>query len=118
MSRKGNMFNNNNKRGISKITWVVIGGAVFLLVIFPYYGNYLRSLIFNGFYQLRVVGVGCFFIGMALAIGGVFLKPLRKSKVIIGGIILVLVGLALDSPTLLISLFTGSGGTRGYHFLV
>lgn len=112
MSRKGNAY---NKRGISKYTWIFIGGAVFLLAIFPFYGNYLRSMVYNGIYQLRYIGLGCFSLGMCLAIGGLFLKPLRKSKIIILGIVLVLIGLALGAPNLLISLFTGSGGTRGYH---
>ena len=105
-----------NKRGISKYTWIFMGGAVFLLAIFPFYGNYLRSLVHNGFYQLRYIGLGCFSLGMCLAIGGLFLKPLRKSKIIIAGVILVIIGLALGDPGLLIAQFTGSGGNRGYHY--
>ena len=112
MSRKNNMY---NKRGISKYTWLLIGGAFFLLVIFPFYGNYLRSLIFTSLYQFRYVGAFCFSAGMIITVCAVFFKPLRKSKVIILGIILVLVGLALGAPNLLLSLFTGSSGVKGYH---
>ena len=105
-----------NKRGTSKYTLIFIGGVVFLLAIFPFYGNYLRSLIHNGFYELRYIGAGSFSLGMCLAIGGLFIKPLRKSKIIIAGVILVVIGLALGAPNLLIAQFTGSGGKRGYHF--
>lgn len=106
----------SNKRGISKYTLLLIGGAFFLLVIFPFYGNYLRSLVFTSLYQFRYLGAFCFGLGMAITVCAIFIKPFRKSKVIILGIILVLIGYALGAPNLLISLFTGSGGTRGYHF--
>lgn len=113
MSRKGNVY---NKRGISKYTWIVIGGAVFLLVIFPYYGNYLRYLVFSSLYEFRYVGAASFSVGMVITVCAVFLKPFRKTKVIILGIILVVIGLALGTPNLLISLFTGGSSKRGYHF--
>ena len=113
LSRKNNMY---NKRGTSKVVWLIMGGAFFLLVIFPFFGNNLRSLIFTSLYQFRYLGAFCFGLGMTITVCAIFLKPLRKSKVIILGIILVLIGYALGAPNLLISLFTGSGGTRGYHF--
>jgi hypothetical protein len=52
---------------------------------------------------------------MFISVGAIFLKPLRKFKIIIVGIILVLIGLALGAPNLLLSLFTGSSGVKGYH---
>ena len=112
MSRKNNMY---NKRGTSKVVLLIIGGAFFLLVIFPFYGNYLRYLVFSSLYQLRYLGAFCFFSGMFISVGAIFLKPLRKFKIIIVGIILVLIGLALGAPNLLLSLFTGSSGVKGYH---
>ena len=111
-SKNNNMY---NKRGISKVVWLIMGGAFFLLVIFPFYGNYLRSLVFTSLYQFRYVGAACFSVGMVLSVGAIFFKPLRKLKVIVLGIILVVVGMALGAPNLLLSLITGSSGVKGYH---
>ena len=112
MSRKNNMY---NKRGTSKVVWLIIGGAVFLLVIFPFFGSNLRYLVFSSLYEFRYIGAFCFSVGMVLSVGAIFLKPLRKSKVIVVGIILVVIGMALGAPNLLLSLFTGSSGVKGYH---
>lgn len=112
MSRKNNMY---NKRGISKYTWMVIGLAVFLLVAFPFYGDYLRYLVFSGIYQLRWLATLSFAGGILIWVGAIFLKPLRKMKVLLIGIILVVIGLALGAPNYLLSLFTGGAISKGYH---
>lgn len=112
MSRKGNMY---NKRGISKITLILIGGAFFLMVIFPFYGDHLRYLVFSSIYELQWLATISFSTGIAISIGAIFLKPFRKMKVIILGIILVLIGLALGAPNYLLSLFTGGPISKGYH---
>ena len=105
-----------NKRGISKYTWVVIGLAVFLLVVFPFYGDHLRYLVFSSIYDLRYIGLFSYSIGILLWVGAIFIKPLRKGKVFLIGLALVVVGMALGAPNLLLSLLTGGGPPhKGYH---
>ena len=105
-----------NKRRSSKVVWFIIGGAIFLLIVFPYFGNNFRYLISSSLEPLRYFGAFSFSAGMAISIGAICLKPFRRFKVIVAGIIFVVIGMALGAPNLFLSLFTGSARLKGYHF--
>jgi len=64
---------------------------------------------------LRYFGAFSFSAGMIISICAIFLKPLRRFKIIIAGIILVVIGMALGAPNLFLSLLTGSARLKGYH---
>ena len=113
MSHKSNMYTN---RRSSKVVWFIFGGAIFLLIVYPYFGNNFRYLISSSLEPLRYFGAFSFSAGMAISVGAIFLKPFRRFKIIIAGIILVVIGMALGAPNLFLSLFTGSSRLKGYHF--
>ena len=103
-----------NKRRSSKVVWFIIGGAVFLLIVFPYFGNNFRFLISSSLSPLQSIGQNSLIIGVVILIGGIIIK---RSKIIMVGIMLIVIGLFLGDTLGFISLFTGGSPNRGYHFL-
>jgi len=107
--------NNNmsNKRRSSKVVWVIIGVFLFVLVVFPYFGTNFSYLISLSLSPLQNIGKYSLIFGALILIGGLFMK---KSKAIMVGIVLLLIGLFLGEPLNFLSLFTGGSPNRGYHF--
>lgn len=108
------MSRRNNKRGSSKVVWVIIGIFLFALVVFPYFGSNFRYLITSSLLPLRTIGQFSFLFGAILVFGGLIIK---RSKVILWGIVLLVIGMFLGDPVDFLSFFTGGSPSRGYHFL-
>jgi len=102
-----------NKRRSSKVVWVIIGVFLFALVVFPYFGNNFRYLISSSLSPLQSIGQYSLIFGALILIGGLLI---RRSKVILVGILLLLIGLFLGEPLNFLSFFTGGSPTKGYHF--
>jgi len=102
-----------NKRRSSKVVWVIIGVFLFALVVFPYFGNNFRYLISSSLSPLQNIGQYSLIFGAIILIGGIIIK---RSKVIMVGIMLLVIGLFLGEPLNFLSLFTGGSPNRGYHF--
>ena len=110
--RKGSM---NGKRRGSRIAWILIGVSLFVLIVFPYFGNYLIGLIRSGLTPLQSVGSNLWWIGALLVvvgIGGMIRKSRRSVKILLVGILLIVIGLFLNNP---LSLLTEGGSGLGYH---
>jgi len=107
---KNNMY---NRRRSSKVVWVIIGVFLFALVVFPYFGNNFRYLISFSLSPLQSIGQYSIIFGVLILIVGIFMK---RSKVILVGIGLLLIGLFLGEPLNFLSLFTGGSPNSGYHF--
>jgi len=102
-----------NKRRSSRVVWVILGVFLFALVVFPYFGNNFRYLISSSLSPLQNIGQYSLIFGAIILIGGIIIK---RSKVIMVGIMLLVIGLFLGEPLNFLSLFTGGSPNRGYHF--
>jgi uncharacterized membrane protein YczE len=102
-----------NRRRSSRVVWIIIGVFLFALVVFPYFGNNFRYLISSSLSPLQSIGQYSLIFGAIILIGGIIIK---RSKVIMVGIMLLVIGLFLGDPVNIISLFTGGSPNRGYHF--
>ena len=107
------MSRRNNKRGSSKVVWVIIGVLLFALVVFPYFGSNFKYLITSSLLPLRIFGQFSILFGAILVVGGLIIK---RSKVLLWGVILIVIGMFLGDPVDFLSFFTGGSPTRGYHF--
>ena len=105
--------NKSNRRRSSKIVWIIIGVFLFALVVFPYFGNNFRYLISSSLSPLKTIGSYSLILGVVILLGGIIIK---RSKLIMVGIMLLVIGLFLGDPVNIISLFTGGSPSRGYHF--
>ena len=103
----------NNKRRSSRVVWIILGVVLFALVVFPYFGSNFRYLISSSLSPLQSIGQYSIIFGALILIGGIIIK---RSKVILVGIMLLLIGMFLGEPLNFLSLFTGSAPNRGYHF--
>ena len=116
MSRKKEkiVVGGKRRRRSSKVLWILIGFVVFLLFIFPYFGNNFRYLISSSLSPLQSIGQYSLIFGVVILLGGIIIK---RSKLIMVGIMLLVIGLVLGDPAGIISLFTGGSPNQGYHFL-
>jgi len=103
----------SNKRRSSKVVWIIIGVFLFALVVFPYFGDNFRYLISLSLSPLQNIGKYSLIFGVLILIGGIIIK---RSKVIMVGIVLLAIGLFLGEPLNFLSIFTGGSPNRGYHF--
>ena len=112
---------NHGKRRISKLAFFLIGISLFVLFIFPYFGNYLRSIISMGLNPLQSIGSTLTWVGMlvvVIGVGTMFSSPdksfgsKRSTKFLFIGIILVVIGMFLENS---LSLFSEGGAGIGYH---
>jgi len=102
-----------NKRRSSRVVWIILGVFLFALVVFPYFGSNFRYLISSSLSPLQSIGQYSLIFGAIILIGGIIIK---KSKVILVGVLLLLIGLFLGEPLNFLSIFTGGSHNRGYHF--
>ena len=117
--RKSNMY---GKRRGSKVAWVLIGFALFVLLLFPFFGDYLRGMISMSLSPLQSIGSTFQWVGILTVVLGVGIMTLpnemrrsgnkRAVKIVLVGIILIVIGLFLDNP---LSLFSEGGAGLGYH---
>ena len=103
----------SNKRRSSRVVWIILGVFLFALVVFPYFGSNFRYLIILSLSPLQSIGQYSLIFGAIILIGGIIIK---KSKVILVGVLLLLIGLFLGEPLNFLSIFTGGSPNRGYHF--
>lgn len=106
-------YNISNKRRSSRVVWIILGVFLFALVVFPYFGNNFRYLVSSSLTPLQSIGNYSLIFGAIILIGGIIIK---RSKVIMVGIMLIVIGLFLGDPVNIISLFTGGSPNKGYHF--
>ena len=117
--RKSNM---HGKRRGSKIAWILIGISLFVLLVFPFFGDFLRGIISLVLTPLQSIGSTLIWVGILVVVVGVGLAipksegqrfgGKRSVKIVLVGIILIVVGLFLDNP---LSLFSEGGAGLGYH---
>lgn len=105
--------NRYNKRRSSRIVWIIIGVLLFALVVFPYFGSNFRYLISSSLSPLQTIGSYSLIFGIVILLGGIIIK---RSKLIMVGVMLLVIGLFLGDPVNIISLFTGGSPNKGYHF--
>ena len=103
----------SNKRRSSRVVWIILGVFLFALVVFPYFGSNFRYLIILSLSPLQSIGQYSLIFGAIILIGGIIIK---RSKVILVGIMLLVIGLFLGDPVDFLSIFTGGSPNRGYHF--
>ena len=106
-------YNISNKRRSSKVVWIILGVFLFALVAFPYFGSNFRYLISSSLSPLQSIGQYSLIFGVIILLGGIIIK---RSKLIMVGIMLLVIGLVLGDPVKIISLFTGGSPYKGYHF--
>ena len=117
--RKSNMY--GKKRG-SKVAWILIGISLFVLLVFPFFGDYLIGMISMSLNPLQSIGSTLQWVGILTVVAGVGLAfpksegqrfgGKRSVKIVLVGIILIVIGLFLDNP---LSLFSEGGAGLGYH---
>lgn len=119
MSRKKKYGNGR----ISKLAIYLIGISIFVLLIFPFFGDFIRGVISSGLSPLASIGSTLLWIGILVVVVGVgMMLPAREGKsigskrsikLILVGIILIVIGLFLENP---LSLFSEGGRAGlGYH---
>jgi len=114
MRRRKEKIVMGRRRRSSKVLWILIGFVVFVLFVFPYFGSNFRYLISSSLTPLQSIGQYSLIFGIVILLGGIIIK---RSKVIMVGIMLLVIGLVLGDPVKIISLFTGGSANRGYHFV-
>ncbi len=108
---------------ISKLSLFLIVISLFVLLVFPFFGDFIRGTISMGLAPLQSVGSTLLWIGILVVVVGVgMMLPLgegksfgskRSLKLVLVGIILIVIGLFLENP---LSLFSeGGGASLGYH---
>jgi hypothetical protein len=111
------------KRG-AKVIWALIGISLFVFLIFPFFGDFLRGIISLDLTPLSNLGSTLTWVGILVTVVGVgwalgSKKPDTKSvpgirplKIVLVGVILIVIGLFLENP---LSLFSEGGAGFGYH---
>ncbi len=101
------------RRKSSKVLWILLGFVVFVLFVFPYFGSNFRYLISSSLTPLQSIGQYSLIFGIVILLGGIIIK---RSKLIMVGIMLLVIGFFLGDPVRIISLFTDDSPNKGYHF--
>ena len=95
MSRKKEKIVMGRRRRSSKVLWILIGFVVFILFVFPYFGSNFRYLISSSLTPLQSIGQYSLIFGAIILLGGIIIK---RSKLIMVGIMLLVIGLVLGEP--------------------
>ena len=112
MSPKKEKIVMGRRRRSSKVLWILLGFVVFILFVFPYFGSNFRYLISSTLTPLQSICQYSLIFGIVILLGGIIIK---RSKLIMVGIMLIVIGLVLGDPVKIISLFTGGSSNQGYH---